>query len=83
MQNSQGAGQPQCWDKGGFNSPLRAEQPIPALSRTKGLTNRFMPLAGGSVFLQPLSPLHCLLSFFFVLLTFMEKGLEGKVVKIL
>lgn len=58
--------------------PLRAEQPIPALSRTQGFTNRFMPLAGGSAFLQPLSPFHCLPSFFFLLLTFMGKGLEGE-----
>lgn len=50
---------------------------IPALGGTKGFTSRSMPLAGRSVLLQPLSPLHCLPSFF-LLLTFMEKGLEGE-----
>lgn len=76
MQNTQGPGQPLCWDKGDFNSPVRAEQPIPALSRIKGLTNRFMPLAGGSAFLQPLSPLHCLHSFF-SFTYFYGKGTRG------
>lgn len=62
---AKGQGSP---NKGGFNPPLRTEQPIPALSRTEGLTNRFMPLAGGSAFLQPLSPFlstACLFFFYF------------------
>ena len=50
---------------------------IPAPGRTEGFTSRSMPLAGGSALLQPLSPLRCLPSFF-LLLTFMEKGLEGE-----
>lgn len=57
--------------------PVLAPAPsIPALSRTKGFTGIFMPLAG------KMSPSAAAFSFplpsVSLLLTFMEKGLEGE-----
>lgn len=71
MSTVKGQGSPWCWGKGGFNSPFQ-------LSAGPGLDKQvYAPCWWISLFAATFSsPLPAF--FFFLLLTFMGKGLEGE-----